>query len=384
MIRLCFISYMYPGKHNSSDYAFVKQLVDAIAARGNECYVIAPYNVNHYFKYTPIRESYTVGLGSVSVFRPWYLSFSAKLGCLYRLSGKQRRRALQKAFKMLPHIPDAIYGHFWHGAFGGYEYAKEHNLPLFVASGESEVLFRNNTEIKNAFCEYVKGVICVSTKNRDESVKLGLTRKEKCIVAPNAINNTIFRTLDRKRCREVLGLPESTFIVSFVGWFNERKGPLRLLNAIQDLDGVYSLFIGKGEMEPVGDNILFKGSVEHDMVPFYLNASDIFVLPTLHEGCCNAVVEAMACGLPVVSSDLPFNWDILNENNSIMVNPTIIDEIRRAIIKLRDDVGLRQKLSNGALETAQTLTIEKRAEIIEKFIENSLVVFSCNDDITIK
>ena len=87
----------------------------------------------------------------------------------------------------------------------------------------------------------------------------------------------------------------------------------------------------------------------HEEVPLYLNAADVFVLPTLHEGCCNAVVEAMACGLPVISSDLPFNWDVLNKGNSIMVNPNSINEIRDAIVEMRDNNVKRMQLSQGAL-----------------------------------
>lgn len=361
---------MYPGRHNTSDYAFVKQLVDAIAARGNDCYVLSPYNINHYRRYSPVKESYSVGDGSVTVLRPWYFSFSAKIRFLYHRAGKSHRRAMQKAFRMLPHIPDVIYGHFWHGAYRGYSYAKEHGLPLFVASGESEIEFRRNSDNKSAFCDYVRGVICVSSKNKDESISLGLTTADRCIIAPNAINNNVFRKMDKTTCRKQLGLPADVFIVCFVGWFIERKGPLRVSEAISRLDNVYSIFIGKGGQEPNCDRILFKGSVAHNQVPLYMNASDVFVLPTLHEGCCNAVVEAMACGLPIISSNLPFNRDILNEGNSIMIDPNSCDEITQAIRKLRDDIELRNLLSKGALETAQSLTIEKRAEIIEGFIKD--------------
>lgn len=371
-MKICFLTYMYPGRHNSSDFAFVKQLVDAIASRGNECYVLSPFNIIHYHRFCPPKESYTVGTGSVVVLRPWYLSFGAKNNFFHRLSGKSHHRAMKRAFSMLPEKLDAVYGHFWHSAFEGYGFAKCKGLPLFVASGESEIVFRRNNDYKSAFCDFVKGVICVSSKNREESISLGLTTADKCLIAPNAINNGLFRKMDKTACRQKLGLPLDAFIVCFVGWFNERKGPLRLAAALNQLTGVHSIFIGKGEQEPKCDNVLFKGSVSHEEVPLYMNASDVFVLPTLHEGCCNAVVEAMACGLPIISSDLPFNWDILNESNSIMIDPNSSDEMARAIELLRDDKDLRTKLSQGAIEKAANLTIEKRAEKIEHFIKERM------------
>ena len=75
-MKICFIAQKYPGKHNQSDYSFVKQLVDAIAAQGNECYVVCPFNVFHYRTTSRIREDYSVGDGRVWVIRPWYYSLS--------------------------------------------------------------------------------------------------------------------------------------------------------------------------------------------------------------------------------------------------------------------------------------------------------------------
>ena len=94
----------------------------------------------------------------------------------------------------------------------------------------------------------------------------------------------------------------------------------------------------------------------------------MFVLPTLAEGCCNAVVEAMACGLPIVSSNLPFNDDVLDENNSIRINPKNIDEIADALRLLSENAQLREKLSQGSLGTAAELVIDKRCEKIMNFM----------------
>ena len=374
-MNLCFITYKYPGKHNTSDYAFVKQLVDAIAQLGHHCLVVAPFNISHYHKLSESKEEYACGKGKVTVYRPGYLSFSNfHIGKFYP-SKWTHKLALKKAVRMLNVRPDAIYGHFWDSAYNGYEYAKTNNIPLFVATGESEIerLFSFPDDQK-AFSDYVSGVICVSSKNRDESIALGLTTAEKCAVFPNAINAELFKKLDKEQCREQLNLPQDAFIIAFVGWFIERKGPQRVAEAIKQIQGepVYSLFIGKGEQEPNCDNILFKGALPHDQVPLYLNAADVFVLPTLHEGCCNAVVEAMACGLPVISSNFPFNWDVLDDTNSIMIDPNNIDEIAAAILTLRDNNNQRKALSKGALLKASSLTIDQRAEAIVEFMESKL------------
>ncbi len=368
-MRICIISYNYPGKFDSVGGAFVKQLVDALAKRGNNCIVISPYNINHFKRITSAKETYRIDNAEVTVYRPWYFSFSNLTIFGYRISNMIHQWAVNAALRSMKVQPDVIYGHFWGVAFEGYKYASRKGLPLFVATGESEIAFRRS-EKTESFCNYVKGVVCVSTKNKDESIGLHLTTADKCIVAPNAINNSLFRKLDKEKCRKKFGVPLDAFVVIFVGWFDQRKGSRRVSEALKAVsNNIHSIFIGKGNEEPDCPNILFKGQVTHERIPEYMNAADVFVLPTLHEGCCNAIVEALACGLPVISSDLPFNKDVLDNENSIRVDPTNVKQISEAIEKLYNDRVLLEQLSRGALTSAKKLTIDQRARIIEDFIK---------------
>ena len=78
----------------------------------------------------------------------------------------------------------------------------------------------------------------------------------------------------------------------------------------------------------------------------------------------------MSCGLPIISSNLPFNWDVLDDSNSIMVDPNNVGAIADAIVKLRDDNSLRENLAASSLKKAQALTIDQRAKRIIEFIES--------------
>jgi glycosyltransferase involved in cell wall biosynthesis len=371
-MKICFFTPAYPGAHDTSHYAFVKQLVDAIAAQGNECHVVSPYNVLHYKKIVHRREMYGAGIGRITVYRPYFISFSGAR-FLQKISSASKKRALKKATRQLPNGLDFVYCHFWNSGYAGYCYAKEKHLPLFVATGESDIMkmFTLPADLSD-FKDFVKGVICVSRKNRDESIQLGLTTEVKCEIFPNAVNAELFHKKNKIACRKQLGLPEEEFIVAFVGWFNDRKGSRRVSEALEMVGGIKSIFIGKGEQEPDCEGILFKGYLPHDKVPLYLSAADCFVLPTLAEGCCNAVVEAMACGLPIISSNLSFNWDVLDESNSILVEPTNVEQIAQAIKSLKEDRYLRDILSDGALKKAESLTIEHRAAAILSFINKMI------------
>ena len=126
--------------------------------------------------------------------------------------------------------------------------------------------------------------------------------------------------------RKELGIGENEFVVIFVGHFIERKGPQRVDDAVKDIPGITTLFIGQGDFKP-NSNCAFCGPVPHERLAKYLSAADVFVLPTLAEGCCNAILEAVCCGVPVISSNLCFNDDILDDSYSIRVDPMNVNSL---------------------------------------------------------
>jgi len=77
----------------------------------------------------------------------------------------------------------------------------------------------------------------------------------------------------------------------------------------------------------------------------------------------------MACGLPVISSNRPFNFDILTEDSASLIDPENISEIRAAVIRLRDDYQLRRKNSLASLERASSLNQKNRAANIWNWIK---------------
>lgn len=171
--------------------------------------------------------------------------------------------------------------------------------------------------------------------------------------------------------RKKYGFPQDAFIIGYTGNFTESKGVLRVVEAVNKLqnNNIKLVLIGGGKLNPRSENIIFKGRLPHDEVPLMLSTCDIFVLPTKNEGLSNAIVEAMACGLPVISSAKEFNYDILTKENSILIDPDNIDEISESINFLINSDEDRKKLASGALKTAKELSIEKRAQLILEWME---------------
>ena len=98
-------------------------------------------------------------------------------------------------------------------------------------------------------------------------------------------------------------------------------------------------------------------------------------MPTLAEGCSNSIVEAMACGLPIISSDMPFNYDILDSSNSILISPRDVVGIALAIKGLKDAPQLRASMGMESFVKAQELSFDKRVHkilcIIEQVVEDN-------------
>lgn len=376
-MRICVITPSFPTS-KTIDFVFVDQLCRAFADLGHKVTVIAPQSLTKCIvRHVPIaRRHYTFRTSAgnvVEVYRPYTISFG-NTGLKLKVGTSDQ--AVKRAFNKLKEKPDVCYGHFWQCIFSIYPLSKEAGIPLCGASGEEDVSYY--IDKSEAFIQevgrYVSGVISVSTKNQQECLSLKLVTEDKSIVIPNAIDQTLFRKLDKKQCRKEFGISDDDFVVVFVGQFMPRKGTLRLDKALKNIGDkkIKAVFIGSGLEDPSYEGIIHKGRVAHDDVPKWLNAADVFVLPTLNEGCCNAIIEAMACGLPVVSSNLPFNWDVLDENNSIMIDPNNVEEIASAIKELRNDPDKCENMSTSAAKTAEGLTIDKRAERIIGFINKQI------------
>ena len=378
--KICFITDRYPTNEYPVN-TFLDQLVCQFADMGIKCTVIAPHSVLldkvKKNKYNPaehwIRK--TKEGSNISVYCPKMpFVIGKKIAGInfFKFYNKAFSAAVQKAFQKYNIDTDVFYAHFILPAgLAASDIALKYNKPYFIAYGESSIdIIKNKYDLGyvREKLKNISGVIAVSSKNKKELTVNKIVSNEKISVFPNAIDTSSFYLMDRTKVREELGISDSSFIVAFVGHYIHRKGTLRLSRAIDRLNGVNSFFIGAGDEHPDCKGILFSGRLPHEDIVKYLNAADIFVLPTLAEGCCNAIVEAMACGLPVISSNLPFNDDILDESCSIRINSNSVEELAEAIQKLKDDVNLREYLAKGAFEKAKSLTIDKRAEAILRFI----------------
>jgi teichuronic acid biosynthesis glycosyltransferase TuaC len=164
-------------------------------------------------------------------------------------------------------------------------------------------------------------VIAVSENLRQFAIEMGADPKRVKVI-PNGVDGEVFFPHDRARCREKLGIRPEACVILSAGDLAEIKGHHRVIRALQQLreKGTYAeLLIAGGvgrsgryaevlrrEVEScgVGPQVRFLGEVRQTQLAELMSAADVFCLASSREGCPNVVTEALACGTPVVGTDV--------------------------------------------------------------------------------
>lgn len=381
-LHLCFITNGFPSVDEPYAYTFLDQLITEIADLGVRCTVINPVSLTRYFsRLIPPAHSIktTQKKHEIQIFRPRFVSFSArrfwKINTAY-WTFRTFSAAAERSIRENNLSPDAFYGHFiYSSGITCASLSKQLGIPAFCAVGEGapwSIDMLGAEQTRQLMANGNLNLMAVSTSVKKMLLDHRLGMEQEIPVFPNGVNLETFHLMDQVALREKYGFPKDGFLVIYVGKFGEKKGIFRLIEATQGMKDVYSIFLGDGECETDPETTLFKGKVPQCEVPLMLNTADIFVLPTRIEGCSNAIIEALACGLPIVSSNYDFNEEILDEFCSIRVDPLNVSEIRQAILTLKNDPEIRKRMSQAALEKAKQLDLQTRAKRILKWIESRI------------
>ncbi|MCW7537520.1 glycosyltransferase [Aquabacterium sp. A7-Y] len=161
----------------------------------------------------------------------------------------------------------------------------------------------------------------------------------------NGFNTSVFRPGSQREARQQLGLAEDGRYIVFVGRFVEAKGVLELLSAFSQLAAgdakLRLVLLGDGVMRQallervaasgLGERVIVPGGLPPLEVARWIRASDLLTLPSWSEGYPNVVVEAVACGRPVVATDVGGTREIVNPSNGLLVAPRDVEQLRSAL-----------------------------------------------------
>lgn len=335
------VSTVYPLPRHPERGRFAANLAEAWSAQGIAVSVLTTVTLGGLFK-TAKRRPENVDIPNVVVTVQKVFGTPIERLLPVRLKNllNDRRAAKLKATQVSMPRADLVYAQF---ALAG-RFARDAHLatgePYFVDLGESNTLLSGPKTVTMERCNVLRGaagVVCVSPRLLDEALELGC-KPERVELIPNYPNWDKFRPMDMSECRRRLGLDPDVFIVVYVGRFSVRKGAPRLNEALKKMKlPVQAAFLGTGDLMPDFEGVIHAESVSHELLPVWLNAANVLALPTLAEGCCNAIAEALACGLPIMSSDIPdIRWQV-PDKGTLLVNPEDPDIIAATLDMLAGD-----------------------------------------------
>ncbi len=379
MKKICVITGGYPTPMAPEKYTFVDQLVCAWADTGVEIFVICPIPIfvemkdrTRFYKSSWVKTS-PRGV-PIYIYHPRYFSTSNRQLFGLPTIAAADRSFCQAVLTVIRHnklIPDILYAHFLSTGYCAAELGNALGISSFCAFGESSLWSIENRSLEQvrAGLQKLMGIISVSSENKRILLKNRLFREKDIVVLPNGVNHELFHPYDKQAMRKKFGFSSNDIIGVFTGAFNESKGVLRAQAAALNAGGIKMIFIGGGELTPKGENILFQGKLPHSEIPYYLSAANFFILPTKAEGCSNAIIEAMSCGLPVISSNGAFNDDILSDEYSIRTNPEDIIALSSAIRLLCENPEKRENMAISALKASRIFDINIRAKSILDYMD---------------
>jgi len=232
--------------------------------------------------------------------------------------------------------------------------------------------FLGKTRLK-ILCREI-AAFCVISAVIDRELATEGVPVQKRISIPNGVDTGRFAPLapaQKKALRSRLALPAEARIVIFVGRLAPEKR-VDLLTGIwrsvrQAVPRALLLILGSGPEEAglkqrAGDGILFLGS-QPDVTP-YLQAADLFVLPSAAEGLSLALLEALACGLPVIATSVGGNPEVIRHlETGWLTPPDDPPALTEAIVTLLEDEKLQSKLrENARAHAVQNYSLVKMAD----------------------
>jgi len=233
----------------------------------------------------------------------------------------------------------------------------------------------------------LKAVICNSKMVRDEIIKHFDITEEKLHVIYSGVDTSSFRpelrNEHRKTMRQQSGIEEHESVLLFVGSGYFRKGLDAVLQAMAQLENSPRIvivgydkhadrYVGLARSLGLQEKVVFAGAQE-DVHPYY-GMADAFVLPSLYDPFPNAALEAMACGLPVITSDKTGAAEFINNGEQGYVVDAFdyvqlasaIGNVTQPDAALRMGRSARNKLESFGLD----VMADKLVDLYHKIIEN--------------
>ena len=208
--------------------------------------------------------------------------------------------------------------------------------------------------IEGAVCRAADRIIVVTEADRRHLMELHRIEPMKIRVIPNAI--------DTERFRPMPEIAKEAGRLIVVGRLSAEKRPGLLFDAIRRLDGVRLSVVGDGPLREALARrareerlpVEFLGMVSNEQLPRLLNRAEAFVLPSQYEGHPKGLLEAMACGLPVIGTAVPGIQEAITHRVTGYLCAPSAGALRAGIAEVLADAALRQEMGRQARRAVET------------------------------
>jgi len=267
-------------------------------------------------------------------------------------------------------------------------YTREEQFGLFFKPSFLELHFLPATvrPYHRLFWRQFKRIIVLTNFIKTALMSDGIAA-DKILVAPDGVDLADFGlTLSSSEAREKVNLSPDKKLIVYTGHLYGWKGAQVLAEAAKFLPNeARAVFIGgtKADVEAFREknagnaNILILGHRPHQQIPFYLRSADVLVLPNSGKEKISQfytsplkLFEYLASGVPIVASNLPSLREILNDSNSVLVEPDDPGLLAAGINQVLTQQKLAEDISRQARADAGKYSWEKRAEKIVSFINS--------------
>jgi glycosyltransferase involved in cell wall biosynthesis len=383
-MKILTVTTSYPRRVDDMAGRFIESACLALAARGHAITVLCPHETGlplsetrggitvRRFRYAPdALEKVAYGNGIPDNLRNSWRAWLALPSFLLALRGAVKNECAAH---------DVIHAHWAPCGLA----AAQGKTPLAVSLRGSDLadnfVYR---KILQSACRRADAVICVSAEIREKILAAGYAKE--ALAIPNGIDLPDAPT-DKDELKKQLGIPENCFCVLAVGRLAAVKNYATLLRGFsllrKDCVDPRLIILGEGcEREKLkrlaaelglGNSVIFAGEVPFEKVKSYLGATDVFAISSLREGRSNALLEAIAAGLPVVASDADGVGAIVRAAGCGELFPVgDAQACGKALQKIVDDEKLRSEYAANSRRYAQAelFSWEKHAELLEQALD---------------
>ncbi|MEY7999345.1 glycosyltransferase family 4 protein [Clostridium sp. Mt-5] len=234
------------------------------------------------------------------------------------------------------------------------------------------------------FSEYIPeiipkcdGIITVSDFSKKDIMKAFNFPEDKIYVTHLA-SEEIYKPLDKNISKYIAKRYYSITgdYILYVGGFSPRKNILGLIESFNRLISLYkkpiklviagtkgksySTYKERTETLNISDKVIFPGFISMEHLPFIYNAAKLFVYPSFYEGFGLPPIEAMACGIPVITSDTTSLPEVVGDG-ALLIDPEDQNKLCEAMLNVLSDDNLKKKLISSGIQRISQLSWKKTA-----------------------